>query len=68
MVELQKGDACGVGALSFHMLADKSENGVTEEEELVLVADSLEVLKLSVVGILECLKKFLVKLLQEADE
>ncbi len=50
------------------MLADESKNGVTEEEKLVLVADSLEVLKLSMVGILECLKKFLVKLLQEADE
>jgi len=50
------------------MLADESENGVAEEEKLVLVTDSLEVLKLSVVGILEGLKKFLVKLLQEADE
>jgi hypothetical protein len=50
------------------MLADESENGVAQEEELVLIADSLEVLKLSVVGILEGLKKFLVKLLQEADE
>jgi hypothetical protein len=68
VVELQKGDTCGVGALTFHMLADESENGVAEEEELVLITDSLEVLKLSVVGILEGLKKFLVKLLQEADE
>lgn len=68
MVELQKGDTCGVGALSFNVLADESENGVAQEEELVLIADSLEVLKLSVVGILEGLKKFLVKLLQEADE
>jgi hypothetical protein len=45
------------------MLVDKGKDRVTEEEEFVLVTDSLKVLKLSMVGILECLKKFLVKLL-----
>lgn len=68
MVELQESDTGSVRALALHMLADEGENGVTKEEELVLVTDSLKVLKLSMVGILECLKKFLVKLLQEADK
>jgi hypothetical protein len=50
------------------MLANEGKDRVAKEQELVLVTDPLEVLKLSVVGILEGLKKFLVKLLQEADE
>jgi hypothetical protein len=45
------------------MLADECKDRVAKEQELVLVTDSLEVLKLSMVGILECFKKFLVKLL-----
>jgi hypothetical protein len=68
VVELQESDTGCVRALALYMLGDEGENGVTKEEELVLVTDSLEVLKLSMVGILECLKKFLVKLLQEADK
>jgi hypothetical protein len=63
VVELQESDTGCVGALTLHMLDDEGENGVAKEEELVLVTDSLEVLKLSMVGILECLKQFLVKLL-----
>lgn len=45
------------------MLANEGKDRVAKEQELVLVTDPLEILKLSMVGILECFKKFLVKLL-----
>ena len=45
------------------MLVDEGEDGIAKEEELILVTDSLQILELSMVGILESFKKLLVKLL-----
>ena len=44
------------------MLTDESENGVAQEEELVLITDSLEVLKL-MLNLFEIIKLMLFKLL-----
>ncbi len=63
MVKLQEGDAGGVRGLALYMLANEGKDRVAKEQELVLITDPLKILKLSMVGILECFKKFLVKLL-----
>ena len=50
------------------MLGDKFRHFVAEEEELILISDSLQVLKLREKGVLEGLQELTVKLLEETDE
>jgi hypothetical protein len=50
------------------VLGDKFRHFVAEEEELILISDSLQVLKLREKGVLEGLQELTVKLLEETDE
>ena len=63
VVQLQEGNTGSIWGVALNVLVDEGEDGIAKEEELILVTDSLQILELSMVGILESFKKLLVKLL-----
>ena len=50
------------------MLGDKGRHIVAEEEEFILISDSLQILELCEKGVLEGLQELTVKFLEETDE